>query len=480
MANFKEDLIFKLLPPPATLPIYNEKDLRSVSYFGTSNFVSGLYRSQNTFGIKRADRRRHIYMIGKSGMGKTRLLEQLLRFDIAGGHGVALIDPHGDLAKSLLAFIPQQRITDVVYVDPNDSGNGHPIAFNPFSRVEGPFRQTVAQGLVEIFKKQFASSWTPRMEHLFRFATLAMLEHPEGTLYELTQLLSDARARQRSISYITDEVVKRFFAVEFAAFSQKYDSEAITPLLNRLGQFFADPLLRAIFSQKENKIDFDDIMNNRRILIVNTSKGNIGEENSALLGAFFLTKLTQTTMARSRFEEAERKEFYLYVDEFQNVATQSFSSLFSESRKYALNITIANQYLAQIPMDLQEAIFGNVSTLISFRIGGADAVRIAKEFQPLVQEQDLINLGVRDFYIKMSIDGETSHPFSARTADVSSMKNEERIQEVIDASRRKYAGVLQEPSASMAPVIDKAPDIQTMPFMAASELPQEDELPPPV
>ncbi len=461
--------LFKLLPPPAHLPQYTDSALKSVSYFGHTNFVSGLYRSRTVFGIKRADRRRHMYLIGKSGMGKTRLLEQLIRYDIAANEGVGVIDPHGDLAKTLLDFIPKSRLQDVVYVDPADAE--FPIAFNPFARVDATQRQNVAQGLVEIFKKQFTSSWSPRMEHLFRFATLAILEHPDGTLYELLRLLTDAQARQQTIAHLTDDIVKRFFAVEFAGFSQKYDHEAITPLTNRLGQFFADPLLRSIFTKKENKIDIESIMNEGKILIVNTSKGLLGEENSALLGAFFLTKINQVAMARSRMEEERRREFYLYVDEFQNAATQSFSSLFSESRKYAINITIANQYLAQIPPNLLEAIFGNVSTLIAFRLGGADADRIAKEFMPLVEPHDLINLGARDFYIKMSVDGQTTAPFSARTLDVVPTK-QSYADAVIELSRSFYSATAMKQSVvADSPLV--TPVVQEM----ASA---EDVLPPPV
>lgn len=431
-----DELLFKLLPPPAALPRYADAALKTTSYFGHTNFVSGLYRSRTVFGMKRVDRRRHIYLIGKSGMGKTRLLEQLIRYDVAANEGIGLIDPHGDLALAVLDFVPTHRIQDVVYVDPSDAE--YPIAFNPFASVPATQRQNVAQGLVEIFKKQFMSSWSPRMEHLFRFATLAILEHPEGTLYELMRLLTDAQARQKTVSFLTDDVVKRFFAVEFAGFSQKYDHEAITPLTNRLGQFFADPFLRAIFTQVENKIDVADIMNNGKILIVNTSKGLLGEDNSSLLGAFFLTKINQVAMARSRVAEVNRREFYLYVDEFQNAATESFSSLFSESRKFAINITIANQYLAQIPPPLLEAIFGNVSTIISFRIGGSDSDRMAKEFMPLVQPQDLINLGVRDFYIKMSIDGQTAAPFSARTLDVMPVEHS-NADAIIQNARHLYS-----------------------------------------
>lgn len=475
----EETLNYKLLPPPVHLPKYAENQLKNISYFGQTNFASGLYQSRDMFGIKRIDRRRHVYVLGKSGMGKSCLLEHLIRFDIAAGHGVGVIDPHGDLAKGLINFIPKGRMNDVVYVDPGDFE--HPIAFNPFACVPVDLRQTITQGLIEIFKKQFAATWTPRIEHLFRFATLATLEDPEGTLYGFLRLLTDAHYRQRVLKFVTDDVVKRFFAVEFASFSQKYDQEAITPLTNRLGQFFADPLMRAIFTQKENKIDFADIMNNGKILLVNASKGSLGEENSALFGAFFLTKLNQTAMARSRVAEADRREFYLYVDEFQNVATQTFESLFSESRKYAVNITVANQYLAQIPLYLQEAIFGNVGTLIVFRVGGSDSQRIAQEFLPLVEPHDFINLGLREFYIKMSIDGKTAMPFSATTIDLPRAKTDDTARRVIELCREKYGRKPEETDVvEDLGTGEDAPAMDPTSLEDSSSPADMDDLPPPV
>ncbi len=433
----QKEVHFKLLPPPDTLPKFTGEADLGVTYFGSTNYQSGIYAQRYAFGIKRADRARHVYVIGKSGMGKTSLLEQLLRYDIVQGHGVAIIDPHGDLAQHLLEVVPAERLNDVVYVDPSDSE--HPIAFNPFANVPVEFRQIVTQNLIEIFKKQFASTWTPRIEHLFRFTALATLEDPEGTLYGFLQLLTDSEYRQRVVAASTDAVVKRFFAIEFASFSQKYDQEAITPLTNRLGQFFADPLMRSIFSQKENKVNFDDIMNNGRIFILNAAKGTLGEDNCALFASFFLTRLSQTAMARTKLPEEERRPFYLYVDEFQNVATETFISLFSESRKYGVNITVANQYLNQIPENLREAIFGNVGTLITFRVGGVDAVRISQELQPLAEPQDLINLGVRDCYIKMSINGKTYPPFSAEVLKLEVISNLARAAQVRAYAQKNFA-----------------------------------------
>lgn len=428
---------YTLLAPPEELPLYRTETTREISYIGNSLYISGMYETKKTFGIKRTDRNRHTYILGKSGMGKTSLIENLIRQDIQQGFGIAVIDPHGDLAHNILKCIPNERTNDVVYVDP--SNLYYPLAFNPFANVPPAYRQQVAQGLVEIFKKQFSSTWTPRIEHLFRFATLAMLEYSEGTLYGLLQLITDAQYRQLVLQHITDDIIKRFFSVEFAGYSQKYDSEAITPLVNRLGHFFSDPLMRKIFTSPENKIDVSEIMNKGKILVINTSKGTLGEENSALFGSFFLTKIEQAAMARSRMDKEQRSSFYLYVDEFQNVATESFISLFSESRKYAINITVANQYLSQIPKNLMNAILGNVGIMIMFRLGGQDGERIALEFQPELKAHDFLNLGLGEFYIKMSIDGRTFPPFSALTLAPEPFPYTENEKEIIENMVTSYS-----------------------------------------
>lgn len=427
---------FTLLSPPEDLPEYDPDLIDEISYIGQTLFISGIYQNHDLFGIKRTDRPRHLYVLGKSGMGKSYFLENLIRSDIEADMGIGVIDPHGDLVNKLIKRIPADRIEEVVYIDPSDSDN--PIAFNPFENVPIENRQLVSQGLVEIFKKQFASTWSPQIEHLFRFATLAMLEYPEGTLYGLLQLITDSEYRQHVIKHIDDDIIKRFFSVEFASYVQKYDQEAITPLTSRLGHFFSDPLMRRIFTNPENKIDVADIMDNGHILLVNTSKGTLGEENSALFGSFFLTKIEQAAMARSRQAEEDREPFYLYVDEFQNVATESFISLFSESRKYAINITLANQYLSQIQDRLINSILGNVGIMCVFRVGGQDALRMSQEFQPQLKPHDFLNLGLGEFYIKMSIDGKTTLPFSATTMKLPEAKHPENASAVIEFTHDNY------------------------------------------
>ncbi|MFA7244609.1 MAG: DUF87 domain-containing protein [Candidatus Magasanikbacteria bacterium] len=408
---------FTLLPSPENLIGPDNSNQKDITFIGKTLYITGIYQTNDIFGIKRVDRNRHTYILGKSGMGKSYLMEQMIRSDIENGFGLALIDPHKDLAFKLLSSIPPNRLKDVVYIDPSKQAKF--IAFNPFANVPQEHRQSMAQGLVEIFRKQFASTWSPRIEHLFRFATLAMLEYEEGTLYGIMELITNAHYRQKVLQNIEDDVIKRFFSVEFASFSQKYDQEAITPLTNRLGHFFSDPLMLTIFTKKENAIDISEIMNNGKILIINTAKGVLGEENSALFGSFFLTKIEQAAMARSQIDVKDRLPFYLYVDEFQNVATESFVALFSESRKYSINITVANQYLTQLPENLINAVLGNVGIMIVFRVGGQDAERMSLEFQPQLKSHDFLNLGVGEFYIKMAIDGKTTLPFSATTLKLS-------------------------------------------------------------
>jgi len=431
-----DDHPFTLLSPPDSLPEYGEINPHDITYIGNTLYISGMYKTEEVFGIKRVDRNRHVYIVGKSGMGKSYLMEQLIRDDISEGVGIAVIDPHKDLSSSLLKCIPENRLDDVVYVDASDMEQ--PLAFNPFANVSIEHRQQVAQGLVEIFKKQFASSWSHTIEHLFRFATLAMLEYDQGTLHGLLELITNAQYRQHVLQEIDDEVIKRFFSVEFAGYSQKYEQEAISPLSSRLGHFFSDPAMRKIFTNPENSIDIEAIMNEGKILIVNIAKGLLGEANSALFGSFFLTKIEQAALARAELSEEDRPPFYLYVDEFQNVATESFITLFSESRKYNINITVANQYLSQIQPNLMNAILGNVGVLIVFRLGGQDAKTIAMEFEPVLKSYDFLGLGVGEFYIKMSVDGKTTQPFSATTLALPPAPYPECEQDIRQKQTKKY------------------------------------------
>ncbi|KKQ27394.1 MAG: hypothetical protein US45_C0036G0003 [Candidatus Nomurabacteria bacterium GW2011_GWA1_37_20] len=429
--------IIKYGPPPPELPVFGKVKPEDVSFIGRTNYVASLEEKKFVFGIKRVDRRRHLYIVGKSGVGKTKLLELFIRQDITYNHGLCLIDPHGDVIEAMLNYIPKERIEDVCIIDPSDID--FPASFNPLANVDPLFKFQLTQGLIEVLHKQFGANWTPRLEHVFRFTCLALLDYPHATMRGMISMLTDRNYRQKVVEYITDDMVKRFFAIEFADWSEKFDTDAIIPLVNKLGQFLSDPLLRNIFGQKQNKIDISELMNQEKIILINLSKGRIGEENSSFFGSMFLTKIKQAGMERASIPEAERKDFYLYIDEFHNIVTQTFENILSEARKYALNLTIAHQYIGQLLPQVQHAVLGNTGSLICFRVGGEDAVKLKPEFAPLFDVKDMINLAIKEFYIKMTIDGESHDPFSAETLNVLPPTHPSYRKEIIEASRRKYS-----------------------------------------
>jgi len=420
-------------PPPNELPI--EKGSSDISFFGRTNF-----RAQHfDFGMKRADRRRHLYCLGKSGVGKSKLMELLIQSDINHGHGVGVLDPHGDLVDNVLRMVPEHRIKDVVIFDPSDLD--FPPAFNPLETVPDAYKMRVTIGFIEIFKKIFGDSWTPRLEHVLRYTTLALLDSPDTTVLSIVQMLTDKNYRQLIVRNIKDDVVKSFWVNEFSGWSEKFDNEAITPLMNKVGQFVSTNMIRNIVGQPENKFDFREIMDSRKILLMKISKGILGEENSSLLGAMAITKIYQSAMSRADIREEDRKDFYFYVDEFQNFATDTFDEILSESRKYRLCLTIANQFLGQLEENIKSTVFGNTGSSICFRIGGEDAVHMAEEYAPRFSQRDLINLGVRDFVTKLSIDGETFEAFSAKTLKIE-YPEQDFSNQCLAWSRENYASPL--------------------------------------
>ena len=429
--------IIKYAPPPPDLPTLGKSDPSEVVFIGRTNYVASLEEKKFVFGIKRIDRRRHMYIIGKSGVGKSKLQELMIRQDIAYGQGVCIIDPHGELIEDILNFIPKERIEDVCIIDPGDID--FPSSFNPLANIDPTFKHQLTQGLIEVLRKQFGANWTPRLEHVFRFTVLALLDYPHATMRGMISMLTDRNYRQKVVEYIQDDMVKRFWAIEFADWSEKFDTDAIIPLVNKLGQFLSDPMLRNIFGQKQNKIDLEQLMNEQKILMINLSKGKIGEENSSFFGAMFLTKIKQAGMARAKLEPKDRHDFYLYVDEFQNIVTDTFENILSEARKYGINLIVAHQYVGQLLPKVQQAVLGNIGSIISFRVGGDDATKLKPEFAPVFDVKDMINLGVGEFYVKMTIDGESYDPFSAETLRVLPATHPSYRQEILEASRRKYA-----------------------------------------
>ena len=352
-------------------------------------------------------------------------------------HGLCLIDPHGETIDAILDFVPENRIQDVVIIDPSDAE--YPVSFNPLANVDPSFKHQLTQGLIEVMEKQFGANWTPRLEHVFRFTCLALLDYPHATMRGMISMLTDRNYRQKVVEYIEDDMVKRFWAIEFADWSEKFDTDAIIPLVNKLGQFLSDPMLRNIFGQKENKIDLEKLMNDGKLIFINLSKGRIGEENSSFFGSMFITKIKQAGMARAKLKEHERNDFYLYVDEFHNLVTETFENLMSEARKYGLCLTVAHQYVSQLLPSIHAAVLGNVGSIIIFRIGGDDAVKLKPEMAPVFDTKDMINLGMQEFYIKMTIDGETYDPFSAQTLRVLPPPHPSYRDRIIALSRQNYS-----------------------------------------
>lgn len=429
--------IIKFAPPPPDLPTLGREDPSDVVFIGRTNYVASLEEKKFVFGIKHVDRRRHMYIIGKSGVGKSKLQELMMRQDIAYGRGICVIDPHGELIDDILNFIPEERIEDVCIIDPGDIL--YPSSFNPLSNIDPTFKHQLTQGLIEVLRKQFGANWTPRLEHVFRFTVLALLDYPHATMRGMISMLTDRNYRQKVVEYIEDDMVKRFWAIEFADWSEKFDTDAIIPLVNKLGQFLSDPMLRNIFGQKENKIDIEQLMNDQKILLINLSKGKIGEENSSFFGSMFLTKIKQAGMARAKLDPKDRNDFYLYVDEFHNIVTDTFENILSEARKYGLNLIVAHQYMGQLLPKIQQAVLGNIGTIVTFRVGGDDATKLKPEFSPVFDVKDMINLGVGEFYIKMTIDGESYDPFSGETLRVLPAAHPSYKLKIINASRRKYS-----------------------------------------
>lgn len=417
------------------MQIPQEKD---VVYFGRTNFRN----ANRLFGIKRSDRRQHMYVVGKTGTGKTALLHNLVVQDIANGEGLCVVDPHGEFVESLLKKIPKERIDDVVYFNPAD--DEYHIGFNILEIPDPKYKHLVASGLMAIFTKIWSNVWSARMEYILNNAVLALLDTPGSTLLGITRILVDKDFRQKVINNIKDPVVKAFWVNEYEQWRDQFRNEAIAPIQNKVGQFLSTALIRNIVGQPKSTIDIFKIMNEGKILLVNVSKGRIGEDNSALLGAMLITKIQLAAMERVRIPEDERVDFYLYVDEFQNFATDSFAGILSEARKYRLNLIIAHQYIGQLITDVstrvRDAVFGNVGTMILFRIGAADAEFLENEFAPEFVAADMVNLPNYHVYIKLMVDGVTSRPFSASTLAPFKTQADAETEEVIIAnSRKRYA-----------------------------------------
>ena len=407
--------------------------MNEIVLFGQTNFRGERVK----FGIKTDDRRRHVYLIGKTGVGKTTLLENMVISDIRSGKGVAVVDPHGEFAQKILDFVPENRVDDVIYFNPSDIN--YPIAFNPLESVSAEYRHLIASGIMGVFKKLWPDVWSARMEYILNNTLLALLEYPGSTLLGIMRMLAEKEYRKKVVDNLADPVVKAFWTNEFARYTQRLETEAVAAIQNKVGQFVTNPLIRNIIGQTHSTVDIRKIMDEGKILIINVSKGKIGEDNSSLLGAMLVTKLQLAAMGRVDTQMEKRKDFYLYVDEFQNFSTESFANILSEARKYKLNLILAHQYIEQLHEKVTPAVFGNVGTIICFRVGAIDAEFLEKEFLPEFNANDLVNLAKHNIYVKLMIDGVASRAFSAETLPPYEIPIESFSDVIIENSRNKYA-----------------------------------------
>ncbi len=383
--------------------------MNDISFFAHSN----VRRPFRTFGIKQPDRLSHMYVIGKTGVGKTTLLETLIMQDIACGRGCALIDPHGDFVARVAENVPIHRQSDLIYFDLTNPAQ--PYGYNPIARVSAGRRALVASGLLDVFKKMWDDAWGARMEHILRNAILALLDQPSATLPDILLMLTDKAFRYQALRNVENEQVLQFWKKEFPKYSFRYQADGIAPIQNKVGAFLADPNLRHILTREDGRLRLRSIMDDGKILLVNLAKGTIGEDSSSLFGGLLVTSLGLAAFSRADTNEQERQPFYIFIDEFQNFTTLALANMLSELRKFGISIVLAHQYLHQLDPDIRAAVLGNAGTIISFRLGAKDAGFIAREFEPVFSRVDLLTLPNHEIYLKLMIDGMPSKPFSATT-----------------------------------------------------------------
>lgn len=420
--------------PPENLPTafnLTEEEKKQVNFFAKTEFKN----NEAIFGVKNEDRRKHVYIMGKTGAGKSTLIANMAIDDIRKDRGVGIIDPHGDLTEQILDYIPKRRINDVIYLEPFDTER--PFSLNVLEIKNKQHKDLIASGIVGIFAKIYADSWGPRLEYILRNTIFSLLEIENATLIDALRILSERNYRSRVIPQISDPVIRNFWDNEFDKMTDKLRVEAISPIQNKVGQFVSSKMIRNIIGSPKSTIDLEEIMNNKKILLLNLSQGKLGEDNASLLGAMIITQIQLAAMNRAFMKEDERQDFFLYVDEFQNFATSSFIKILSEARKYRLAITLANQYIDQLDEGIQKAIFGNAGTLISFVTGAGDAALLQQEYAGIYTQNDLVSLGKHEIVLKLCIDGMTSSPFPAKTLPPPSLKNDNR-ESIVRLSKERY------------------------------------------
>lgn len=470
MANLRNIAWGKTLKgePPFNLPVddgLTEDERNEINFFAKTEFRN----HHASFGIRKGDdRRRHVYILGKSGTGKSTLIANMAINDIRHGEGVALVDPHGDTAEHLLDYIPSNRLNDVAYLDP--SAKGKSFHLNPLYIKNPAYSELVASGIVSIFSKLYGNSWGPRLEYILRNTLLTLVHRPGSTLLDVPRLLTNKKFREEVLLKVNDSVLHDFWHDEYDKYSEKFQSEAIAPILNKVGQFITSPTIRDIISHSESTVDFEDLMNDGKIIILNLPQGKIGEDNAALLGAMFISQIQIAAMNRANIAESERKDFFLYVDEFQNFATTSFIKILSEARKYRLNLILANQYTAQLPEEIQKAIFGNAGTIISFVVGADDANRLIGELGDYYTQDDLVNLAKYQIILKLTVGSSVSAPFPALTLALPQTINQNRDKVIALSQERFYRPTIipepisstsQKPVSSVDTTISSSPTSQS-------------------
>lgn len=420
--------------PPSNLPTYGstpENERNDINLFARADFKN----ESHIFGLKRVDRRRHLYVIGKSGTGKSTMLANMIINDLKHNEGLAVVDPHGDLIETVLNYVPRHRINDVILLDPADPDAV--VQLNLFEAGDMVNRELIASGIVAIFQKMYANSWGPRLEYILRNALLTLLEQ-NSRLEDVLRLLTDKKYRDRIVEKLEDPILKNFWVAEFDKMPDRLRNDAISPILNKVGQFVTSPLIRNVVNAPTSSFSLEDVMNEGKILLVNVSQGKLGEDNASLLGAMIITKIQLAAMSRVYINEEERKDFYLYIDEFQNFATTSFVKILSEARKYRLSLILANQYIAQIPEEVKSAIFGNAGNIFSFIMGADDAAHFHKEFGEKYSAEDLVSLARYQVICKLLIDSEASHPFPAWTLQLAASNNKNK-EKILKVSKERYA-----------------------------------------
>ncbi len=425
-------VLSKRAPAPPALP-------KAETDPHTGNFAHTNYRDHEIdFGISRLDRRRHLYVLGKSGTGKSCLLQLLVKNDIEKGYGCAVLDPHGDLIDEILRLIPPERAKDVVLFDP--SQDGYAPQFNPMAPVRPELKLRVTMSFLDSFKRIFGADWSEKMDHILRYAVLGLLSSNECSLVNLRRMLAEDEFRMTIIRQAKDESVKRFWLRDYTQRRKEFEEGPMSRLLNKLDELLATESMREIFSSTKNLFDFRNFMDHQKIVLLKVSKGHLGSDNASLLGSMLIWKIYEAAMSRADIPSEDRQDFYLYVDEFQNFATESFGEILSEARKYNLSLTFANQYLSQLPSSIRQTIFGNIANLLSFRVGADDAKAIEEEFSPVFDAGDLVNLALRNFYLKMSINGHVEPPFSGRTLNLTyPERTPTELQKVVRDSLKAYS-----------------------------------------